>query len=90
MVCADKKVDVFQEGHHADDVLPVLAQRALRAAQERNEVDTAEIAALVEHELNFMQVRPGSLLWQCQLYLQMLLLLHGSKISKEETTTAGR
>lgn len=38
----------------AEDVLPVLAQRALRAAQERSEDDTAEIAALIEHELNFM------------------------------------
>ncbi|CAL8471597.1 g11139 [Coccomyxa elongata] len=51
----DKKVDVFKEGHMAEDVLPVLAQRALRAAQERSEDDTAEIAALIEHEMNFMQ-----------------------------------
>jgi hypothetical protein len=51
----DKKVDVFKEGHNAEDVLPMLAQRAIRAAQERSEDDTAEIAALIEHELNFMQ-----------------------------------
>ncbi len=55
MFDADKKVDVFKEGHMAEDVLPILAQRALRAAQERSEDDTAEIAALIEHEMNFMQ-----------------------------------
>ena len=54
-VDADEKVDVFKEGHMAEDVLPILAQRALRAAQERSEDDTAEIAALIEHEMNFMQ-----------------------------------
>lgn len=52
---ADEKVDVFKEGHMAEDVLPILAQRALRAAQERSEDDTAEISALIEHEMNFMQ-----------------------------------
>ena len=30
---ADKKMDVFEEGHNAEDVLPQLVQRALRAAQ---------------------------------------------------------
>lgn len=47
-------MDVFKEGHNAEDVLPLLAQQAIRAAQERSEDDTAEIAALIEHELNFM------------------------------------
>ena len=55
-VCTDKKVDVFEEGHGPEDVLPLLAQKAIRAAQERGEEDTAEIQALLQHEIDFMQV----------------------------------
>ena len=35
LVCVrtDKKVDVFEEGHGPEDVLPLLAQKAIRAAQ---------------------------------------------------------
>jgi hypothetical protein len=54
-VRAGAKVDFFKEGHGAEDVLPALAQKALRVAQERSEADTADIAALVEHELDFMR-----------------------------------
>ena len=53
---ADKKVDVFEEGHGPEDVLPNLAQKAIRIAQEKGEADTAEIQALIQHEVDFMQV----------------------------------
>jgi hypothetical protein len=52
---ADKKMDVFKEGHNAEDVLPELAARALRAAQERSEADGAELAALVAFEVEFLR-----------------------------------
>ena len=55
-VHADKKVDVFEEGHGPEDVLPLLAQKAIRAAQTKGEEDTAEIQALLQHEMDFMQV----------------------------------
>ena len=55
-VCTDKRTDVFEEGHGPEDVLPLLAQKAIKAAQERDEEDTAEIQALLQHEMNFMQV----------------------------------
>lgn len=55
-VCTDKKVDIFEEGHGPEDVLPLLAQKAIRAAQTKGEEDTAEIQALLQHEMDFMQV----------------------------------
>ena len=55
-VCADKKIDVFEEGHGPEDVLPLLAQKAIRAAKTKGEEDTAEIQALLQHEMDFMQV----------------------------------
>ena len=55
-VCTDKKIDVFEEGHGPEDVLPVLAQKAIRAAKTKGEEDTAEIQALLQHEMDFMQV----------------------------------
>ena len=55
-ICTDKKVDVFEEGHGPEDVLPLLAQKAIRAAQTKGEEDTAEIQALLQHEMDFMQV----------------------------------
>ena len=54
--CAEKKADVFEEGHGPEDVLPLLAQTAIRAAQEKGEEDTAKIQALIQHEVDFMQV----------------------------------
>lgn len=53
---ADKKVDVFEEGHRPEDVLPDLAQKAIRIAQEKGKAETAEIQALIQHEVEFMQV----------------------------------
>ena len=55
-VCADTRVDVFEEGHGPEDVLPLLAQTAIRAAREKGEEDTTEIQALIQHEVDFMQV----------------------------------
>ena len=56
--CADERVDVFKEGHNAEDVVPDLVAAALRAAQDRgggggNEDEAAEmkLAELVAHEL---------------------------------------
>ncbi len=47
---------MFEEGHGPEDVLPDLVQKAFRIAEERGEGDTAEIQALIQHELDFMQV----------------------------------
>ena len=55
-VCTDKKIDVFEEGHGPEDVLPLLAQKAIRAAKTKGEENTAEIQALLQHEMDFMQV----------------------------------
>lgn len=60
LVLADKKVDVFEEGHEPEDVLPLLTQKAIRAAKKRGEEDTAEIQALIQHEVDFMQVSDTS------------------------------
>ena len=37
-------------------MLPLLAQKAIRAAKTKGEEDTAEIQALLQHEMDFMQV----------------------------------
>lgn len=47
---------MFEEGHGPEDVLPGLAQKATRIAQEKGKADTAEIQALIQHEVDFMQV----------------------------------
>ena len=66
---------MFEEGHGPEDVLPLLAQTAIRAAREKGEEDTAEIQALIQHEVDFMQVGacPKAPAKDCFLFLKSVM-----------------
>ena len=83
---ADEKMDVFKEGHNAEDVLPKL----LRAAQERSAADGADLAALVQFEIEFLRTLvSGNALSEHMVCLCPLMSCHAALAAPEGFCLAG-